>query len=146
VVVADTSFLTSIYLAQSTSARANALMRQLVESVVFTPLHGHELRNAIRLAVFRKLIAPPERHALLAKIERDIADRILVHVPLRWTELFQEAEELGAQYTETLGMRGMDILHVAVARILDIADFLSFDVRQRELARRTGLRVLPQTL
>jgi hypothetical protein len=38
----------------------------------------------------------------------------------------------------------LDILHVATAMVLGVRDFASFDGRQRQLAKRAGLRVLPR--
>lgn len=46
---------------------------------------------------------------------------------------------LYVQNTETLGARGMDILHVASALALKARRFVTADERQRELARLAGL-------
>jgi len=37
----------------------------------------------------------------------------------------------------------MDILHVAVAKSLDASDFLTFDIRQKNVAEKAGLKVRP---
>jgi hypothetical protein len=42
-----------------------------------------------------------------------------------------------------LGVRSLDILHVAIAMSLGARTFLSFDDRQRALATRAGLTVVP---
>jgi hypothetical protein len=55
--------------------------------------------------------------------------------------LMTEAERLSARYSEKLGTRSLDILHVAAAVILGRDAFLSFDGRQRSLARAARLRV-----
>ena len=51
------------------------------------------------------------------------------------------AEALGRRHTEALGARGMDILHVASALALKAGRFVTFDEKQRELARLAGLNV-----
>ena len=71
----------------------------------------------------------------------DLADAILAHVPIRWTDAFREAEYLGKTYTETLGIRGVDLLHAGIALTLGAKRFLTFDSRQAELARAAGLNV-----
>lgn len=138
---ADTSFLVRIYLTQSDSSKALALMRDFRDPLPFTPLHRHELRNALRLAVFRKEIDTDRRNAAFADIDSDLADNILAHVPIRWTDAFGEAENLGKTHTEILGIRGMDLLHVGIALSLGAKQFLTFDLRQLELAKSEGLNV-----
>jgi len=137
----DTSFLVRIYLTQSDSPKALAFMRYARDPLPFTPLHRHELRNALRLAVFRQEIDTERRNAAFADIDSDLADGILAHVPIRWTDAFREAEHLGKTHTETLGIRGVDLLHVSVALTLGAKRFLTFDLRQAELAKTPGLNL-----
>jgi predicted nucleic acid-binding protein len=130
-----------IYLTQSDSQRALAFMRVFREPLPFTPLHRHELRNALRLAVFRKEIDTARRQEAFADIESDLDEGILTHVPIAWTNAFREAEQLGEDHTEKLGVRGMDLLHVGVSQVLGVKRFLTFDSRQADLARAAGLDV-----
>lgn len=85
-------------------------MRDTRDPLPFTPLHRHELQNALRLMVFRKEIDTERRNAAFADIDSDLADGILPHVPIRWTDASREAETLGKTHTETLGIRGVDIV------------------------------------
>ena len=116
-------------------------MRDFRDPLPFTPLHRHELRNALRLAVFRKEINTERRNAAFTDIDSDLADGILAHVPIPWTDAFREAELLGKTHTEKLGIRGLDLLHVGVALTLGAKQFLTFDMRQIELAKAAGLKV-----
>ncbi len=138
---ADTSFLVRLYLTQSDSQKALAFMHDFREVLPFTPLHRHELRNAIRLAVFRKEIDSERRKAAFTDIESDLDDGILVHVPIGWTDAFREAELLGNGHTETMGVRGVDLLHVGLAKALGAKEFLTFDSRQAQLAKTAGFKV-----
>ncbi len=140
---ADTSFLVRLYLTQSDSPKALAFMRAFRAPLPFTPLHRHELRNAIRLAVFRKEIDAARRQAAFEDIESDLADGILAHVPIPWTNAFREAEQLGAAHTEHTGIRGLDLLHTGVALALGAKVFLTLDNRQSVLAKAAGLKVKP---
>lgn len=139
----DPSFLVSLYAPDVHSTRASAWMRTAALPLPFTPLHRHELRNAIRLAVFRKEITREQQAAAFHEMEADLGGGFLAHRPLAWTDALREAERLGAAHTETLGVRGMDLLHVAVALTLGAKQFLSFDVRQCRLAAAEGLHVKP---
>lgn len=115
-------------------------MRNFRDPLPFTPLHRHELRNAIRLAVFRKEIDAPRRRIAFEDIESDLADGILSHVPVPWTDAFREAEQLGAAFTESKGVRAIDLLHLGIALTLGMKEFLTFDVEQGELAKAAGLK------
>jgi predicted nucleic acid-binding protein len=138
---ADTSFLVRLYLTQSDSQKALAFMRDFRDPLPFTPLHRHELHNALRLAVFRKEIDAERRKAAFLDIESDLQDGILVHTPIAWTNAFREAEQLGNNHTETMGVRSVDLLHVGIAQALGIKQFLTFDSRQAELAKAAGFKM-----
>jgi predicted nucleic acid-binding protein len=51
-------------------------------------------------------------------------------------------ERLSARYSEKLGTRSLDILHVAGAVVLGATSFLTFDRRQATLARASGLKAV----
>ena len=139
-VYADTSFLVSLYIQDANSARAVANAPELLP-VFLTPLTEHELRNAIRLCVFRRQITTTQREKALHDLENDKAAGVLHAVPLDWPKALKYAEALGRRHTEALGARGMDILHVASALALKAGRFVTFDEKQRELARLAGLNV-----
>lgn len=138
---ADTSFLVRVYLTQSDSQKALAFMRDFREALPFTPLHRHELRNALRLAVFRKEIDVARRQEAFEDIESDLDEAILAHIPIAWTNAFREAEQLGKDHVEKLGVRGVDLLHVGISQTLGARRFLTFDSRQAALAKAAGLQV-----
>jgi hypothetical protein len=118
-------------------------MQRATEALPLTPLHRHELRNAVRLAVFRGEISVEQRKAAFREIEADLAGGILAHMPIPWTDAFREAEELAALHTEIMGVRSFDLLHVGVAITLGATQFLTFDTRQANLAKAAGLKIKP---
>ncbi len=140
---ADTSFLVRIYLPHANSAKALAWMQRATEALPLTPLHRHELRNAVRLSVFRGEITVEQRKAAFREIEADLAEGILAPTPIPWTDAFREAENLAAAHTETLGVRSFDLLHVGLAVTFGAAEFLTFDARQATLAKAVGLKIKP---
>lgn len=140
-VYADTSFLVSLYVQDANTARAVAAVESGTTPLVFTPLIQHELRNALRLCVFRRQITAAQRESALHNMEADIEAGVLHLAPVDWPKVFTHAERVGRTHSETLGTRGMDILHVACALALRAKRFGTFDDRQRQLAERAGLNV-----
>lgn len=145
---ADASFLVSLYLRDTHSAAAAAYLFRHRAPLVLTPLQRHELRNALRLAVFRTRttllpVTEGDARAALTHIDADIASGTLIETPLPWTDAMAAAERLGSAYTSTLGVRGMDLLNVAAAVTLNATTFLTLDVRQRAIAQAAGLQVGP---
>lgn len=140
---ADTSFLARVYTPHADSAKALAWMQGATDPLPFTPLHRHELRNAIRLRVFRGEITADQRKEAFREVDADLADGILAHTTIPWTDAFRKAENLAAAHTESLGVRSFDLLHVGLALALDATELLTFDARQTALARAAGLKVKP---
>ena len=140
---ADTSFLVRAYTPHADSQKVLAWLQRAREPLPFTPLHRHELRNAIRLRVFRGEITPEQRKLAFQELESDLAEQILVHVAIPWTDTFRECENLAASHTETLGVRSFDLLHVGLALVLKTSEFLTLDARQAVLAQAVGLNVKP---
>jgi predicted nucleic acid-binding protein len=138
---ADTSFLARAYTPHADSQRALVWLQNAREPLLFTPLHRHELRNAVRLRVFRGEITLEQRKLSFQEIESDLADNILAHTPIPWLETFRVSEDLAANHTEKLGVRSFDILHVGLALALKATIFLTFDARQASVAAAAGLKV-----
>jgi len=57
-------------------------------------------------------------------------------------DVYSRAESLSRRYTSILGVRSLDILHVATAVVLDASAFVTHDDRQARLAKAAGLRVI----
>ena len=138
---ADTGFLCSLYLPDAHTARATARMARQPLPLSFGWLHQLELRNALRLRVFRGEITPPQREAALNLLLADLAGGVLAGESPPHLAVMTEAERLSATHSESLGTRSLDILHVASALVLGAPEFLTFDQRQARLASATGLRV-----
>lgn len=140
---ADASFLLSLLLEDSNTREANRWALEIKDGFPYTNFHRLEVKNGVRLAVFRKEIKEPKRQLVLRQIEHDLADGILVAVNVRWSEIFSLAETLSADFTEVEGHRAGDILHVALALETKAKVFFTFDRRQKALAKAAGLKVKP---
>ncbi|MGP8198258.1 MAG: type II toxin-antitoxin system VapC family toxin [Limisphaerales bacterium] len=143
VAFADTGFIASLYLEESTSGAADAALGTNREPLPLTPLVLLELRNAFNRALHRQRITTAERDALWQDVEADIAGGFLVPTPVATAELHDKARQLSDRYTPELGIRSLDLLHVAAALNLKAEVFFSFDERQRQAAAREGLKVKP---
>ena len=66
-----------------------------------------------------------------------------MHAPVEWTNVFRRADELSETHAIREGQRTIDLLHVAIALEVKARTFLSFDNRQRKLAKAAGLEVKP---
>ena len=137
---ADTGFLCSLHAPDAHTARAVARMKRQTLPLPFTWLHQLEFRNALRLRVFRGEIRAAQRDASLNTMLADLASGVLVTAAPPLNETMTEAERLSALHSETLGTRSLDVLHVAAALVLGLAQVLTFDARQAALARAAGLK------
>ena len=140
---ADSSFLMSLTVEDANTAEASRFMSRNPSVLHFNPLHRLEVRNGLRLRVWRGEIDAPRRAAALRQIEEDLEDGILVHSAFPWTDALRRAEQLSEDHAERIGNRAADTLHVAAAMLARAGRFLSFDKRQRDLAKAAGLDVRP---
>jgi predicted nucleic acid-binding protein len=139
---ADSSFIVALYLQQQSSAAAAAFMRLHGTALPFTPWHRLEVRNAIRLAAFHRLIDSRQGKTQLKQMETDLHDEtLIVHAPVDWVTVLRAAEKLGAAHNESVGCRSADMFHVAAAVEWGADHFLTFDERQKKMARAASLTV-----
>ena len=153
---ADSSFILRLVLKEADSGQVIAEYRRIGKPpIFFLPLHTLEVRNAILQRAFhqRRSVASDERQHVAR--ERDAAFRRLEHLIIRRTLLdatidmdtsILRATQLSAVHTGKLGLRAIDLLHVASALILEAKLFLTTDVRQGQLARAEGLKVVSTAL
>ncbi|MBL9181067.1 MAG: type II toxin-antitoxin system VapC family toxin [Verrucomicrobiaceae bacterium] len=145
----DTSFLCGLYVQQSTSARAIALMSGQPTALEVSSLLLYEFRQSVQFQVFRhsrdRTQGYPQSvaQAALAAIQSDVRAGALHLAAVDWADVHQRAEHLCLQYTRSGGHRTVDILHVATALHLGAGEFLTFDANQKKLAEAEGLVVPP---
>ncbi|MBV9875381.1 MAG: type II toxin-antitoxin system VapC family toxin [Verrucomicrobia bacterium] len=140
---ADTGFLISLYINETTTAAANSAVKAVTQPLPLMPLGFLELRNALYLAVFKKQIQERIRRAAWQTMERDIHNRVFMKVQLDTDRLHDKAADLANKHSATAGTRTLDLVHVAAALLLGTKFFLSFDHRQRNVAKREDLEILP---
>ncbi len=143
----DTSFLCALYRLQTNSHIAAAHASSMGEALhVSSPLL-FEFRQSTRWQAWlhgkdaTKGFDQATAHAVLAKLQANIAAGGIVVVPIDWADVASIAEHLSAQHTWTQGYRGFDLLHVATALHLGVRELLTFDQSQKKLALAEGLTV-----
>jgi predicted nucleic acid-binding protein len=138
---ADTGLLCSLYAPDAQTSAAVVRMAREREPLPLIWLHQLELRNALRLLVFRGEITALQRDLALNAFLADAAGGIYAPANPALGEIMTEAERLSASHSDKLGTRSLDIVHVAAALVLGAAEFWTFDKRQAALAKATGLKV-----
>ena len=148
-VFADTSFLCALYRVQDNSPEAYKLAGALKEPITVSSLVLFEFRQSVRLQAFRfssdRTQGYPQRDAarVLEAVQANLEAGAVVVAPADWPEVHSLAEELSSRHTAAMGIRSMDMLHVATALHLGAKQFLTFDGKQAALAKISGLKVKP---
>ena len=139
-IYADSSFLVSLYSADSNWATATRAMQASTGECFVSTLGELEVVNAFGLRVFRKEVSAVQAQSSVIDFEKDLRDGILQLRGLS-DSMFERARQLSQETTAKLGTRTADLLHVAAALELG-ADFLySFDQQQRKLAQAVRLKL-----
>jgi predicted nucleic acid-binding protein len=138
----DPSALLKLYIHQRESATMNAWRARSRHPVALTHHGRAEIVNAICLAAFRKDVSAAAKDDALASFDEDVAEGRYVQADLLWRAALRRADELSRKYTPALGCRSLDVLHVASALELGFRYFITFDARQRRVAKAAGLKLV----
>jgi len=111
--------------------------------VPFTGLHRLEMRNALALGVFRRILTPAQVSAAWSDVERDLQSGRLIPRPVNWIPVYRAAAQWAALHSPRIGCRSLDVLHVTLAKKLNASAFFTLDERQKSLAIVLGLAVKP---
>lgn len=141
IVYADTGFLVSLYGGDANSAAATAVV-QGEPVFLLTPLVEAEFLNAVELRVFRKQWTRREARVVTEKFLQHVGAGVFQTEPFS-PEVWKEALTLSRRHTAALGIRTLDLLHVAAVKVLKPDAFYTFDQRQGKLAKAERLRVAP---
>jgi hypothetical protein len=137
----DTSALIKLYIIEPGSIFINNIISEDASPLPIWDLHLIEFHNALKLKVFRKELNNSEAlHLGVLFGERKKAG--LYYSP----ELDRKAHtELCLRLTDIsskTGCRSLDIMHVAAASLFRVDQFITFDVKQAELAEKAGVNTI----
>ena len=141
----DSALFVKFYIYEMDSPETIALLETLEPPHHLSPLHELEILNAIRLKQFRGEITKPQEKAATKAFRDDLQSGFFEPITADLLNIFIQAEKLSASYSATFGSRSLDLWHVAAARELKCRALASYDHRQRKVAAKLGMRILPKT-
>jgi predicted nucleic acid-binding protein len=141
----DPSALLKLYIHEAESAAMSAWRVRARGSLPITEHGRSEIVNGICLAMFEKRVSREAMLDALASFDDDLRQNRYTVMDLLWRATQRRAADLSRTHTATTGCRTLDVLHVATAVELGLADFVTFDKRQQRLARIVGLKAIVPT-
>ena len=141
----DTSAFLKLYVKEAGSDLVQDQVFSQDEALPLWDLLHAELINAIRLKSFWGELDKDKGSILIGLIDRRLQTGQYFAPNIDRSDLHNRFRRL-SEHTADLGCRTMDVLHVACALQLSSDRFISFDERQRNLARQAGLSVAPGDL
>ena len=141
-VYVDPSALSRLYLHQAGSQEM-AAWRAKAKGTLAVTHHGRtEVINAICRAAFLRQLDEKGFNEALADFSADFQAGHLRQADILWRAALNRAAELSKKHTPKLGTRSLDVLHVACALELKSRYFLTFDLRQQQLAAAVGVKTV----
>lgn len=146
----DTSFLCAAYRRQDYTEDALRFRETMTESLHYTTLLEFEFLQSIELQVWLHAQDPTrgysrrEADGMIADWRSDAATGVNQRISFDMDAVLRAASDLSTRFASKGGHRSFDILHVATAVHLGARKFLSFDSRQRALAKAAGLTPTPR--
>ena len=138
----DSSVLVSMHLYDVNTPAALALVRNTDEALMLSSLAEFESVNAFSLRVFRNEMTLINRDNAVRDLDNDFENGVLTLVPVP-DGAFARAKALALTLTPTIGVRALDLLHVAAALELGASSLFTFDHKQHRTARAACLAVNP---
>ena len=138
----DTSVLFSFYFRDSNSNLAHSQVANAAAPLVITPMCEVEAINAFGQRVFRREMTEANMAIAVRDLQTDIRSGVFDLRP-SMEPAFARAKALAQTVTPSVGVRAIDLLHVAAALELGASRLYSFDVRQRRAAKAVGLKMNP---
>jgi predicted nucleic acid-binding protein len=139
----DTALFVKALVFEADSEATIHLLDEIGEPFAYSHLHELEIPNAIRLKRFRGEITKTQETSAIRIFLSDVDAGRFERISYDLAAVFIRAEQLSSKYSGEVGSRSLDLWHVAAALEAGCSSFVSYDARQRSVARRCGLKVLP---
>jgi predicted nucleic acid-binding protein len=141
VTYADTSFLISMYTDDENTSTAHRFLQKSATPILLTSFSRSETQHALRLVAFRGQISQAAMAQHLLTFARDEQEGFFELNSVDFDSVISKTSQLSNRHALERGVRYMDTLHVASALLANAKRFLTFDLRQRKLAKALGLDV-----
>ena len=141
----DSAVLVKLYVREERSDDVARFVAGRAEAIIVNGLHELEVGNALRLKRFREEIDDEQLSASMPMVTGDLASGRLIRSGVDWQSVHAEAERLSAATTTEVGVRTIDLVHVAAALVRGASGLVSQDRRRRAAADLAGLGVVEIT-
>ncbi len=138
----DSSALAKLYVAEPETVALAREVSSQSEPIPYTPLHELELAGAIQRRLAAGDLTQAAGNRILRVIEGDLGSGVLFRAELGWAEALAAAIVLVKRHGVACGLRSLDALHLASARLLEAEVLISYDSRQIAAARAESMSVL----
>jgi predicted nucleic acid-binding protein len=136
----DASVVFSLHFRDSNTDEALNLVSGATDALVVSALCEMETVNAFALRVFRHEMSVHNMDNAVKDLESDLRSGVLQWKPIP-EAAFTRAKALSRKITPSVGVRAVDLLHIAAAFELGAKSFYTFDQRQHQAAQAAGLTV-----
>jgi predicted nucleic acid-binding protein len=140
---ADASFLVAFFAGTEHGKEARKWWQRNHDVITVSRLVLFEAENSIRSLPLSGKIKRADAQWAIEHLKRRVLEGLIEVRELSNKRVYPAARRLSICYGESKSFGAMDIVHVATAQELAARRFLTFDDRQRELAKAEGLQVLP---
>ena len=138
----DSSLLVKLYVPEQNSPAVVIFVESQKQPLVMTRHLSLEVQTAIRRRVFLKTLPADKAKQAILSFSRDVGLSYVFNQPdLDMHRVYGRALGISRDWANTLGVRTLDILHVAAAMELGLNEFATGDERQAQLAGQCGLKV-----
>jgi predicted nucleic acid-binding protein len=141
-VYVDPSALARLYIHEEGSREMSKWRAKMGGGLPVTHHGRTEIINAICRTAFLGHLDADGLAEALEDFTSDFENGRLHQADILWRAALNLAAELSQEHTPKLGVRSLDVLHVACALELKTRYFLTFDERQQKLAAATGLKLV----
>jgi predicted nucleic acid-binding protein len=141
----DTGILLKLYMGEASSEAVQHFVHSRGESLAVTDLHLSECVSAMKLRAFRRECRDEEASEGIGLIMEDLKSGVLRLIEVDWPRTWHECRLTSEKFASSTGVRTLDALHVATARLCGAQELVTTYARQSRLAARVGLRVIDPT-
>ncbi|HUD12132.1 MAG TPA: type II toxin-antitoxin system VapC family toxin [Terracidiphilus sp.] len=136
----DASVVFSLHFRDSNTDEALNLVSGATDALVVSALCEMETVNAFALRVFRHEMSERNMGKAVKDLESDLRSGVLQWKPIP-EAAFTRAKALSRKITPSVGVRAVDLLHIAAAFELGVKSLYTLDLKQHQAAQAAGLRV-----
>jgi predicted nucleic acid-binding protein len=138
----DTGLVLKLLVEESLSPVVRRFLEKRRVAVPFPKLIEVEVENTLQAMLFRADISSVQLLKCRDLVYSLIAEGRFLKIPLSLDVIAAEALTLSPVVTAQTGCRTLDLMHVATAKLLGAAKFVSTDKRQLRAAEVCGLKIL----